>query len=132
MHLMNTKKVRGIPRLSGETKPICGECMKGKQTKSSHKKVKKIRTTSPLNLLHMDLMGPMHTESRDGKRYVLIVVDDFKRYSVVSFLREKLEAIKQLKSLFNRIQVEIGHPIVRIRNNRGESLTMWMLTSFMS
>ena len=37
-----------------------------------------------------------------------------------------------MKSFFNRIQVEIGHPIVRIRSDRGESLTMWMLTSFRS
>ena len=124
MHLMNTKKVRGIPRLSGEPKPISGKCMKRKQTKNSHKKEKEIRTVKHLDLLHMDLMGPMRTESRDGKKYVLIVVDDFKRYSVVSFLREKLEAIEQLKSLFNRIKVEISHLIVRIRNDMGENLTM--------
>ena len=59
MHLVNTEKVRGIPKLSGEPKPICSECMKRKQTKISYKKVKEIRTTKPLNLLHMDLMGPM-------------------------------------------------------------------------
>ena len=67
----------------------------------------------------MDLMGPMRTESRGGNRYVLVVVDDFSRYSFVSFLKEKLEAIEHLKSLFDRIQVEIGHPIVRIRSDRG-------------
>ena len=94
VHLVNIKKVRGIPRLSGELKAICGKCMKGKQTKSSHKKEKKIGTTSPLNLLHMDLMGPMHTKSRSGKRYVLVVVDDFSRYSFVSFLRKKYEVIE--------------------------------------
>ena len=33
MHLVNNKKVKGISRLSSEPKPICGECMKGKQTK---------------------------------------------------------------------------------------------------
>ena len=59
VHLMNTERIRGIPRLSGEPKPICDECMKGKQIKSSHKNVKKIKTTRPLDLLHMDLMGPI-------------------------------------------------------------------------
>ena len=59
MHLVNTEKVRRIPKLSGEPKPICGEYMKGKQTKSSHKKCKEIRTIRPLDLLHMDLMGPI-------------------------------------------------------------------------
>ena len=76
MHLVNSKKVRGILKLSGEPKPICGECMKGKQTKSSHKRINEIRTIIPLDLLYMDLMGPTCTGSRDGKRYVLVVVDD--------------------------------------------------------
>ena len=66
-----------------------------------------------------------------------MVVDDFLRYLFVSFLREKLEVIKHLTSLFNRIQMDIGHPIVRIRSDRGEeegeqSLRMWMLTSFVN
>ena len=75
-----------------------------KTTKSLHKKVKEIRTTRPLNLLHMDLMGPMRIESKGGKRYVLMVADDFSRY-FVHFLKEKSEAIEHLKFLFNRIQV---------------------------
>ena len=75
-----------------------------KTTKSLHKKVKEIRTTRPLNLLHMDLMGPMRIESKGGKRYVIMVVDDFSRY-FVHFLKEKSEAIEHLKFLFNRIQV---------------------------
>ena len=75
-----------------------------KTTKSLHKKVKEIRTTRPLNLLHMDLIGPMRIESKGGKRYVLMVADDFSRY-FVHFLKEKSEAIEHLKFLFNRIQV---------------------------
>ena len=75
-----------------------------KTTKSLHKKVKEIRTTRPLNLLHMDLIGPMRIESKGGKRYVIMVVDDFSRY-FVHFLKEKSEAIEHLKFLFNRIQV---------------------------
>ena len=67
----------------------------------------------------MDLMGLMQTRSKGGKRYVLVVVDDFSRYSFVSFLREKAKAIEHLKSLFNRIQVEICHLIVRIKSDRG-------------
>ena len=75
-----------------------------KTTKSLHKKVKEIRTTRPLNLLHMDLIGPMRIESKGGKRYVIMVVDDFSRY-FVHFLKEKSKAIEHLKFLFNRIQV---------------------------
>ena len=98
--------------------------MKGKQTKSSHRKVKEIRTTRPLNFFHMDLMGLMRIESIGGKRYALVVEDDFSRYSFVSILREKSEAIEHLKSLFNRIQVEIGRPSVRIRSDRVQTTTL--------
>ena len=119
---MNSEKVIGIPKLSGQSKLICGECMKGKQKKSSHKKVKEIRTTKLLDFLHMDIMGHLCTKCRGVKRYVLVVVDDFSRYSFVSFLKEKLETREHLKSLFTRIQGVI----------RGNSLTMWTLTSFVS
>ena len=44
------------------------------------------------------------------------------RYSFMSFLRKKSEAIKHLKPLFNRIQVEIGHSILRIMSDRGKEL----------
>ena len=37
----------------------------------------------------------------------------------MSFLKGKLEAITHLKSLFNRIQVEIGYSIVKIMSDRG-------------
>ena len=64
----------------------------GKLTKSSHPKVNVIATSRPLELLHVDLMGPTRTESLGGKRYIMVVVDDFSRYSWVEFIREKLEA----------------------------------------
>ena len=67
----------------------------------------------------MDLMGPMRTESKGEKRYVLVEVDDFSRYSSVCFLRENNETLKHLKSLFKRIQIEQGHPIIRIQSDRG-------------
>ena len=65
-------------------------------------------------------MGLMQTESKNGKKYILMVVYDFSRYSFMSFLRKKYEAIEQLEILWSRIQVEKGHPIVRIRSDRGK------------
>ena len=78
----------------------------------------------------MDLMYPMRTESKGGKRYVIVVFDDFPRYSFVSFLIEKSETIEHLKSLFTRIRVGIGHAIVKIKVIGGKSSKMWMLTFF--
>nr|GEV16938.1 hypothetical protein [Tanacetum cinerariifolium] len=38
-------------------------------------------SNKPLYFLHMDLYGPMRVESINGKRYVLVVVDDYSRYT---------------------------------------------------
>nr|GEX19268.1 Gag-Pol polyprotein [Tanacetum cinerariifolium] len=39
----------------------------------------------------MDLCGPMRIASINGKRYVLLIVDDYSRYKWVHFLRSKDE-----------------------------------------
>ena len=67
----------GLPKLGKIEKNVCGPCQLGKQTKSTHSKVNVVATSRPLVLLHVDLMGPMRTESMGGKRYIMVVVDDF-------------------------------------------------------
>ena len=79
-------------------KNVCGPCQMGKQTKSTHPKVNAVTTSRPLQLLHMDLMGPTRTESMGGTHNIMVVVDDFSRYSWVEFLREKLEACDKMES----------------------------------
>ena len=81
--------VEGLPKFEKVEKTICGACQTGKQTKASHHKVNVIATSRCLELLHVDLMGPTRTESLGGKRYIMVIVDDFSRYTWVEFLREK-------------------------------------------
>ena len=88
----------------------------GKQTKVSHHKVNVIANARCLELLHVDLMGPTRTESLGGKRYIMVIVDDFSRYTWVEFLREKSEACEKLEILCKRLQNEKGIPIVKIRS----------------
>jgi hypothetical protein len=58
-------------------KGIRGSCQLGKQTRAAHKKTSSIQTSQNLELLHMDLMGPTRTASQSGRRYILVIVDDF-------------------------------------------------------
>ncbi|KAK1550932.1 hypothetical protein Q3G72_027164 [Acer saccharum] len=60
--------VRGLPKLGKKVNGVCGPCQQRKQTKSMHKKGKFLSTKEPLELLHMDVKGPMQTESLGGKR----------------------------------------------------------------
>ena len=92
----------------------------GKQTKAIHHKVNVIATSRCLELLHVDLMGPTRTESLGGKRYIMVIVDDFSRYTWVEFLKEKSEACEKLEILCKRLQNEKGVPIVKIRSDHGK------------
>ena len=92
--IISVEAVRGIPNLKIDEGRVCGECQIGKQTKMSHQKLRHDTTSRVLELLHMDLMGPMQVESLGGKKYAYVVVDDFSRYTWVNFIREKSDVFE--------------------------------------
>ena len=54
----------------------------------------------------MDLMGPMQVESLGGKKYAYVVVDDFSRYTWISFIREKSKTFEVFKHHCQKLQRE--------------------------
>ena len=80
------ESVLGIPKLSRMSNVVCGPCQLRNQTKAKHPGTQTSATSRPLELLHLDLMGPTRTESLGGKRYIMVVVDDFTRYTLVILL----------------------------------------------
>nr|GFA63154.1 hypothetical protein [Tanacetum cinerariifolium] len=71
---------------------LCPSCDQGKSKRASHPPKPVPNSRQRLHLLHMDLCGPMRIASINGKRYVLVIVDDYSRYTWVHFLRSKNEA----------------------------------------
>ena len=68
------KSMLGIPKLSRVSNVVCGPCQLGKQTKAKHPGTQTSATSKPLELLHLDLMGPTKIESLGGKRCIMVVV----------------------------------------------------------
>ena len=85
---------------------VCGPCQLGKQTKAKHPGTQTSATSRPLELLHLDLMGLTRTEFLGGKRYIMVVVDNFTRYTWVILLRSKLDSPEHFKALCTRLQNE--------------------------
>ncbi|GKF49187.1 retrovirus-related pol polyprotein from transposon TNT 1-94, partial [Tanacetum coccineum] len=87
--LLKNNIVNGLLKLKFVKDHLCSSCELGKaKRKSFHTK------TTPsskrwLQLLHMDLCGPMRVESINGKKYVLVIVDDYSRYTWTHFLRSR-------------------------------------------
>ena len=101
--------VRGLPRINFSKEKLCAACEKGKQTKSSFKPKSCSTINDSLSLLHMDLFGPVPVRSRSGKKYSLVIVDEYSRYTWVIPLAKKKEAaaeiislIKQCERLYNK------------------------------
>nr|GEY09982.1 retrovirus-related Pol polyprotein from transposon TNT 1-94 [Tanacetum cinerariifolium] len=81
--------VSGIPKFKYHKEHLCPSCEQGKSKSASHPPKPVPNSRQRLHLLHMDLCGPMRIASINGKRYVLVIVDDYSRYSWVHFLRSK-------------------------------------------
>ena len=73
--------VRGMPRLKYEKDHLCSACQLGKSKKQTHKSKIVNTNMDVLHTLHMDLCGPMRLQSIFGKRYVLVIVDDYSRFT---------------------------------------------------
>nr|GFA59935.1 retrovirus-related Pol polyprotein from transposon TNT 1-94 [Tanacetum cinerariifolium] len=72
-----------------------------------------------LYLLHMDLYGPMRVESINGKKYIIVIVDDYSRFTWVKFLRSKDETPDFIIKFLKMIQVRLKVPVRRIRTDNG-------------
>ncbi|XP_022897599.1 uncharacterized protein LOC111411284 [Olea europaea var. sylvestris] len=70
------------------------------------------------------------TESLGGKRYILVVVDDFSRFTWVELLREKSDACDLIKSLCKQLSNELNHKVSRMRSDHGKEFENFNLESF--
>nr|GFA95332.1 ribonuclease H-like domain-containing protein [Tanacetum cinerariifolium] len=91
----------------------------GKSTKKTHKPKSKDTNKEKLYLLHMDLCGPMRFESINGKKYILVIVDDYSRFTWVKFLRSKDETLDFIIKFLKMIQVRLNALIRHIRIDNG-------------
>ncbi|GJV06701.1 retrovirus-related pol polyprotein from transposon TNT 1-94 [Tanacetum coccineum] len=72
--------VRGLPRLKFEKDHLCSACQLGKSKKHTHSPKIENTNLKVLNTLHMGLCGPIRVQNINGKKYILVIVDDYSRY----------------------------------------------------
>ncbi|GJT25845.1 retrovirus-related pol polyprotein from transposon TNT 1-94 [Tanacetum coccineum] len=150
---------------------LCSACEQGKSKKASLPSKLVPSTESKLELLHMDLCGPMcdncalssyacsdsllliplccddihevtpcvsalagcdtiRVASINGKKYILVTVDDYSRYTWVYFLRIKDEAPDMIIDFINQVQRNLKAQILTIRTNNGTEFKNEKLWAF--
>ncbi|GJV15183.1 retrovirus-related pol polyprotein from transposon TNT 1-94 [Tanacetum coccineum] len=129
-HLAKNGLVRGLPKLKFEKYHLCSACLMGKSKKQSHKPKSKDTNQEKLYLLHMDLCGPMRVASINGKNYILVIVDDYSRFTWVKFLASKDEAPDFIIKFLKMIQVRLNTPVRNIRIDNGTEFVNQNLRSY--
>ncbi|GJT07684.1 integrase, catalytic region, zinc finger, CCHC-type containing protein [Tanacetum coccineum] len=86
-HLARQGLVRGLPKLKFEKDHLCSACLMSKSKKKPYKPKSEDTNQENLYLLHIDLCGPMRVASVNGKKYILVIVDDYSRFTWVKCLR---------------------------------------------
>src|SRR3954466_13988762 len=93
---------------------------KGSFPKPAFKSKNVVPSSRPLELLHIDLFGPVKIASIRGKRYGLVIVDDYSRWIWVKFLKDKDESHTVFFDFCTQIQSEKEFKIIKVRSDHGD------------
>nr|GEZ86370.1 retrovirus-related Pol polyprotein from transposon TNT 1-94 [Tanacetum cinerariifolium] len=121
---------RGIPRLKFQKDHMCSACALGKSKKSSYQPKVKDTNQEKLYLLHIDLCGPMRVASINRKRYILVIVDDYSRFTWVRFLRSKDESPEAIIRCIKNIQFRLNATVRNVRTDNETEFVNQILCEF--
>jgi transposase InsO family protein len=117
--LLKGEHVLGLTNVTFEKDRPCVACQAGKQVGSAHHNKNVMTTSRPLELLHMDLFGPVAYLNIGGSKYGLVIVNDFSCFTWVFFLQDKSETQGTLKRFLRRAQNEFELKVKKIRSDNG-------------
>nr|GEW41403.1 retrovirus-related Pol polyprotein from transposon TNT 1-94 [Tanacetum cinerariifolium] len=103
--------VRGLPRLKFEKDHLCSACQLGKSKKHTYKPKTENTNLEVLNTLHMDLCGSMRGQTINGKKYILVIVDDYSRFTWVKILISKDETPEVVIKFLQQIQFDLNKTV---------------------
>jgi hypothetical protein len=98
---------------------------------STHHSKNVMTTSRPLELLHMDIFGPVAYLSIGGSKYGHVIVDEFSHFTWVFFLRDKFETQGTLKHFLRRAQNEFELKVKKIRSDNGSEFKNLQVEEFL-
>ncbi|GJS75399.1 retrovirus-related pol polyprotein from transposon TNT 1-94 [Tanacetum coccineum] len=122
--------VKGLPKLKYAKDHVCSACQMGKSKKESHKPKPEPSTNHTLQMLHMDLCQIMRVESINGKKYILVIVDDYSRFTWVKFLRTKDEIPEVIIKILKQAQVSLQAMVRYLHTDNGTEFVNQTLRSY--
>ena len=78
-----------------------------------------VTTTSLLQVIHSDVMGPMETKSQGRARFVVTFLDDFSRYVVAYYIAHKSDVVDKFIEYKSMMENQLSTKIKCIRTDNG-------------
>ncbi|GJZ74978.1 retrovirus-related pol polyprotein from transposon TNT 1-94 [Tanacetum coccineum] len=129
--LLLTRNVSSrLPKLKYQKDHLCSACALVKSKKYYHKPKAEDSIQEKLYLLHMDLCEPMRIQSINGRKYILVIVDDYSRFTWVKFLRSKDEVPEFVIKFLKMIQVRLNATVRNIRTDNGTEFVNQSLRAY--
>ncbi|PWA92696.1 hypothetical protein CTI12_AA075180 [Artemisia annua] len=116
--LARHKLVDGLPRFRYAKDHLCPACEQGKSKRAHLTTKPEPSTDHVLQLLHMDLCGPMRVQTINGKRYILVIVDDFSKWTWVYFSSKQRSSSINDNHLYHENSGSTSQHCFRIYNHR--------------
>lgn len=130
MNLMKKNEmVEGLPKMI-QPKEACKGCLMAKQTRTPFPSKSNYVSKQLLELVHADICGPISPSTPSGKRYFLLLVDDFSRLMWVYFLSTKDEAFESFKKFKMLVENGSEKRIKALRTDRGGEFCSSQFTNY--
>ena len=128
--LVRKDLVRGLPKVMFNADGLCDACQKAKQRRTSFKNKTESSIDEPLHLLHLDLFGPVNVLSISKKRYALVIVDEFTRFTWVYFLFRKDETPEIILEHVKLMENNSVHKVKILRSDNGTEFKNTQMNDF--
>ncbi|CAI7783589.1 unnamed protein product, partial [Closterium sp. NIES-54] len=126
---------RSLPPLPPGPAPTCFPCVEGQQRAAPHSS-EFPPIEAPPQTLHTDVWGPARIRGQGHKRYFLLVVDDYTRYTTLFPLRSKGEATEVLIDWICAARLQLRErfgsdfPVLRLHSDRSGEFSLDLLQAF--
>lgn len=117
-HTARKNGVKGLPIVKFD-QFSCDTCKLTKHKRVSFKTTHQIRSNQPLNLLHMDVWGPVQDQGKKGEKYFLSIIDDFSRKASIYPMASKADVFRIFKAHVARAERFLGKKVKAIRSDNG-------------
>ena len=77
------------------------------------------RADDLLDIIHIDVCGPMYIEARGRYRQFLTFTDDLSRYGYIYLMKHKFETFEKFKEFQSEVENHRNKKITSLRSNRG-------------